>query len=61
VLFVVSRPTDAGFIDPRADAKAVLEVIDEKASGRFELEFLRPATLDNLGQGKTYLAIEAGS
>jgi len=48
VLFVVSRPSDARFIDPRADAKAVLEAIDEEASGRFELEFLRPPTLENL-------------
>jgi hypothetical protein len=43
VLFVISRPSDARFIDHRADAKAVLEAIDEEASGRFELEFLRPA------------------
>lgn len=48
VLFVISRPSDAGFIDPRTDAKAVLEAIDEEASGRFELEFLRPPTLENL-------------
>jgi len=48
VLFVVSRPSDADFIDPRADAKAVLEAIDEEASGRFEVEFLRPPTLENL-------------
>ena len=48
VLFVISRPSNASFIDPRADAKAVLEAIDEEASGRFELEFLRPPTLENL-------------
>ncbi|TGO03513.1 hypothetical protein PN36_05770 [Candidatus Thiomargarita nelsonii] len=48
VLFVVSRPTDAGFIDPRADAKAVLKALDEETWGRFELEFLRPPTLENL-------------
>jgi tetratricopeptide (TPR) repeat protein len=48
VLFVISRPEGAGFIDPRADAKAVLSVIDEETSGRFELEFLRPPTLANL-------------
>ncbi|MDM8566437.1 tetratricopeptide repeat protein [Candidatus Halobeggiatoa sp. HSG11] len=46
VLFVISRPSDASFIDPRADAKAVLEAVDEE--GRFELEFLRPPTLENL-------------
>jgi len=48
VLFVVSRPIDANFIDPRADPKAVLEALDEEASGRFEVEFLRPPTLENL-------------
>ena len=48
VLFVISRPEGAGFIDPRADAKAVLGALDEETSGRFEVEFLRPPTLDNL-------------
>ncbi len=49
VLFVISRPSGAGFIDPRADAKAVLAAaLNEDTSGRFEVEFLRPPTLDNL-------------
>jgi len=48
VLFVISRPEGARFIDPRADAKAVLGALDEETSGRFEVEFLRPPTLDNL-------------
>ncbi|BDI17456.1 hypothetical protein ANSO36C_32580 [Nostoc cf. commune SO-36] len=48
LLFVVSRPSDAGFIDPRSEAMAVLDAIQEAASGRVEVEFLRPATLDNL-------------
>jgi tetratricopeptide (TPR) repeat protein len=48
LLFVVSRPQEAGFIDPRADAMAVLEALDAKAPGRVEVEFLRPPTLQNL-------------
>lgn len=48
LLFVVSRPSDAGFIDPRGEAMAVLNAIQQEAAGRVEVEFLRPATLDNL-------------
>ncbi|MFN6525988.1 tetratricopeptide repeat protein [Nostoc sp. ChiSLP03a] len=48
LLFVVSRPSDAGFIDPRGEAKAVLDAIAQEAVGKIEVEFLRPATLDNL-------------
>ncbi len=48
LLFVVSRPSDAGFIDPRGEAQAVLDAIAQEAAGRVEVEFLRPATLDNL-------------
>ncbi|WGS85637.1 CHAT domain-containing protein [Methylomonas sp. UP202] len=48
LLIVVSRPQDAGFIDPRADAEAVLDAIDQHAPGRITVEFLRPATLDAL-------------
>jgi len=48
LLFVVSRPQGAGFIDPRADAEAVLAAIDQHAPGRISVEFLRPATLDAL-------------
>ncbi|WP_158521013.1 CHAT domain-containing tetratricopeptide repeat protein [Fuerstiella marisgermanici] len=48
LLFVVSRPTDAGFIDPRADPKAVLDAVEEFAPGRVTFEFLRPATLNTL-------------
>lgn len=46
LLFVVSRPSDAGFIDPRGEAQAVLDAVE--AAGRVEAEFLRPATLANL-------------
>ncbi len=48
LLFVVSRPSDAGFIDPRGEAMAVLNAIQQAAARRVEVEFLRPATLDNL-------------
>jgi tetratricopeptide (TPR) repeat protein len=48
LLFVVSRPSDAAFIDPRGEAQAVLKAIAQEAAGRVEVEFLRPATLDNL-------------
>jgi len=48
LLFVVSRPSGAGFIDPRGEAQAVLDAIQQEAAGRIEVEFLRPATLENL-------------
>jgi tetratricopeptide (TPR) repeat protein len=48
LLFVVSRPKDAGFIDPRADAQAVMDAIETEAPGRVTWEFLRPATVDAL-------------
>ena len=48
LLFVVSRPSGAGFIDPRGEAQAVIKAIEQEAAGCVEVEFLRPATLDNL-------------
>ncbi|BAY63001.1 TPR domain protein [Calothrix brevissima NIES-22] len=49
LLFVISRPSDEKkFIDPRGEAMAVLNAIQQAAAGRVEVEFLRPATLDNL-------------
>jgi tetratricopeptide (TPR) repeat protein len=48
LLFVVSRPNGAGFIDPRGQAQAVLDAVAQEAAGRIEVEFLRPATLENL-------------
>lgn len=48
LLFVVSRPDDAGFLDPRADSLPVLDSIDAHAPGRVACEFLRPPTLDAL-------------
>ena len=47
VLMVVSRPSDAGFLDPRAEGLALLEAIGD-VSDRVAVEFLRPATLDKL-------------
>lgn len=47
-LMVVSRPQGAGFIDPRAEAMAVLRAIEQSAPGRIVVEFLRPATLRSL-------------
>jgi hypothetical protein len=48
LLFVVSRPKDAGFIDPRADPQAVMDAIEAEAPGRVTWEFLRPATVEGL-------------
>jgi hypothetical protein len=48
LLFIVSRPEGAGFIDPRADAIAVLDALETHAPGRVTWEFLRPPTLHAL-------------
>lgn len=48
LLFVVSRPKGEGFLDPRADPRAVLDAVEKHAPGRITWEFLRPATLDAL-------------
>jgi tetratricopeptide (TPR) repeat protein len=48
LLFVVSRPKDVGFIDPRADSQAVLDALEKHAPGRVTCEFLRPASLNAL-------------
>lgn len=48
LLFVVSRPEGASFIDPRADPQAVMTALEEQAPGRVSVEFLRPPTLSNL-------------
>ena len=47
VLMVVSRPSEAGFLDPRAEGLALLEAIGD-VGDRVAVEFLRPATLDKL-------------
>jgi tetratricopeptide (TPR) repeat protein len=48
LLFVVSRPTNATFLDPRSDPQAVLDAVEAEAPGRVTVEFLRPATLAHL-------------
>lgn len=50
ILFVVSRPSGEGFLDPRADSQPVLDAIDAHAPGCVTHEFLRPPTLDALLQ-----------
>jgi tetratricopeptide (TPR) repeat protein len=50
LLFVTSRPSDAGFMDSRAEAQAVLAAVEQHAPGRIEFEFLRPATFRNLAE-----------
>lgn len=50
LLFIVSRPSDAGFIDSRSDAKAVMKALQKEGRERVEIEFLRPATIDALEQ-----------
>ncbi|MCI5180577.1 MAG: hypothetical protein D3911_14905, partial [Candidatus Electrothrix sp. AW3_4] len=46
LLFIVSRPDGAGFIDPRRDADAVLSALAEQEQQRVKVEFLRPPTLE---------------
>lgn len=53
LLFVVSRPEGAGFIDPRTDPRAVLDALETHAPGRVTWEFLRPATLNALHERLT--------
>jgi len=50
VLYVISRPMDAGFVDPRFSAHGVMDalapLIDQ---GLVEVDFVRPATFEQLG------------
>jgi tetratricopeptide (TPR) repeat protein/CHAT domain-containing protein len=48
ILFIISRPQGAGFIDPRTDAQAVLKAIENYPA--ITVEFLQPATFENLWQ-----------
>jgi tetratricopeptide (TPR) repeat protein len=45
LLFVVSRPTDAAFIDPRTESAAILDALEQTTPGRVMCEFVRPATV----------------
>lgn len=44
ILYIVSRPADAGFIDPRATAKALLDALDPLGSN-VRVDFCRPPAL----------------
>ncbi|MEZ5672001.1 MAG: CHAT domain-containing protein [Thiotrichaceae bacterium] len=48
MLFVVSRPNGAGFIDPRSEAKAILHAVASQPIQQIEIEFLPRATLKTL-------------
>jgi hypothetical protein len=48
LLFVISRPDDVGFLDPRTEPKAVLNALAVKGINQVTVEFLRPATFDKL-------------
>ena len=48
LLFVISRPDDVGFLDPRTEPKAVLNALAVKGIEQVTVEFLRPATFDKL-------------
>ena len=49
ILMVVSRPKDAGFIDPRSSARPLLDAVDQLGD-RAVVEFLRPPTLAALSR-----------
>lgn len=44
ILYIVSRPTDAGFIDPRFTAKSLLDALDPLGAN-VRVDFCRPPTL----------------
>ena len=48
LLFVISRPDDVSFLDPRTEPKAVLNALAVKGIEQVTVEFLRPATFDKL-------------
>ena len=48
VLLIVSRPHDAGFIDPRNSIKPLLDALDALPPGRAEVDFCEPPTLPRL-------------
>src|SRR5436305_1440460 len=47
ILYVVSRPGDAGFIDPRLTAKALFDALDP-LGGSVRVDFCRPPTLPRM-------------
>ncbi len=44
ILYIVSRPADAGFLDPRLTAKAMFDALDP-LGGAVRVDFCRPPTL----------------
>ena len=48
LLFIVSRPNDESFLNPRLDPQAVMDALAEQGISQIETEFLRPATLKKL-------------
>jgi tetratricopeptide (TPR) repeat protein len=49
ILYLVSRPDDAGFIDPRHTSKALLRALDPLGAN-VQLDFCRPPTLARMGE-----------
>jgi len=49
ILYIVSRPEDAGFIDPRVTTKALFAALDP-LGGNVRLDFCRPPTLARMGE-----------
>ena len=49
ILYIVSRPEDAGFIDPRVTTKALFAALDPLAAN-VKLDFCRPPTLKRMGE-----------
>jgi tetratricopeptide (TPR) repeat protein len=47
ILYIVSRPADAGFIDPRMTAKALLDALDPLGAS-VRVDFCRPPTLERM-------------
>lgn len=49
ILYIVSRPEDAGFIDPRVTTKALFAALDPLGAN-VRLDFCRPPTLKRMGE-----------
>ena len=47
MLYIISRPSDAGFIDPRLTTRSVISALDP-LQGNVRLDFCRPPTLDRM-------------
>lgn len=47
ILYIVSRPADAGFIDPRLTSKALFDALDP-LGGNVRVDFCRPPTRDRM-------------